>query len=369
MRTPSICLLLLSMALACCMDEDYDLGGILGECNPKCKHLVCGPDGCGGTCGECEEGFLCSPDGKECLGPCGCEERVCGYDLCGTTFCGGCDDTQYCDNDGLQCVGGICWPDCGDMRLVAGGLAKFGNLAGKNPLEGNVGYLGPDAQLSSIAEHHARVGSFWIDTNEVTISKYADCVDSGICSVAEGIEEDVLCNWGKGGSANLPMNCVSYTQAELFCGWQGLRLPTEHEWERAARGFDERRFPWGDMGPTCMLLGALLPEQGCGGEGTMEVGAHPLGSSPFGAVDMAGNVAEWVSDWWADYSAWPAYDGPGGDERDWGNPVGPPSGEFKVLRGGSYLSEYEGEFSTFGRMKAGPDEVHATIGFRCARDP
>jgi formylglycine-generating enzyme required for sulfatase activity len=131
--------------------------------------------------------------------------------------------------------------------------------------------------------------AFHVDRTEVTVVAYAACVDAGACTPA-GDEEGCLAGSFFGGS--YPVNCVDLAQAKAFCAWKGRRLPTAHEWEKAARGTDGRRFPWGnDAGDPAPAV--LLPS-----EAPAEVGSLPAGASPFGALDMAGNVAEWTSSPW-----------------------------------------------------------------------
>ena len=129
------------------------------------------------------------------------------------------------------------------------------------------------------------VPAFSIDRTEVTQAAYQRCIEAGACTPpAGGFEPTAACTH--------PVVNVSWKQAGQYCAWQNKRLPTEAEWEKAARGTDERMFPWGDDAPTCEHANF----QGCGLRSAEAVASHPLGASPFGVMDMAGNVREWVFD-------------------------------------------------------------------------
>ncbi len=157
----------------------------------------------------------------------------------------------------------------------------------------------------SFAQVH--LDDYLIDRYEVTVRDYARCVEAGACDATklggfEGWKDDEwrYCNWGKPGKEDHPLNCVSWTQADAFCRWSDKRLPTEAEWEKAARGTDKRAYPWGDEMISCEY--AVTNEEGkatargCGDQTTYPVGSKPKGVSPYGVHDIVGNVWEWTAD-------------------------------------------------------------------------
>jgi eukaryotic-like serine/threonine-protein kinase len=204
--------------------------------------------------------------------------------------------------------------------------------------------------------------AFSIDKQEVTVARYRKCVQAGACTVrhltgqgwGKQVVENERCNWGKSGRDDHPVNCVDWNQAKTYCAWAGKRLPTEAEWEKAARGTDGREYPWGREEPTCQRAAIVS----CGKEGTQPAGStSPAGDSPYGAQDMAGNVKEWVSDWYAEdyYVSSPAK-----------NPTGPPSGTDRVLRGGS-MNYHPGSLRVALRFPNTPEYRGFDTGFRCVR--
>jgi formylglycine-generating enzyme required for sulfatase activity len=205
---------------------------------------------------------------------------------------------------------------------------------------------------------------FWMDETEVTNAQYRRCVEVGDCSPpAESGSSSRDSYYGGGTYDDYPVIYVSWYQAADYCAWAEARLPTEAEWEYAAHGPEGRVFPWGDEfdGTRVNYCDANCPYEHAdetaddGYADTAPVGAYPGGASWCGALDMAGNVWEWVADWYGDY--------PSGRQV---NPTGPSSGEKRVLRGGSWgSSQYEARCAA--RYGPPPGGSSDDVGFRCAR--
>jgi formylglycine-generating enzyme required for sulfatase activity len=196
------------------------------------------------------------------------------------------------------------------------------------------------------------VDAFWIDRTEVTNARYKRCVQAGGCAGGPSNvgSETRSSYYDSPAFDNYPVIHVTWNQADAYCRWAGKRLPTEAEWEKAARGRNKRVFPWGDQKLDCDRLNYA----GCVGD-TVAVGKYPAGASPYGALDMGGNVAEWMSDW---------YDvGYYRDSSD-RNPSGPASGEQHSVRGGSWGEDWEARV-TFRYDRAVPSYSSNQIGFRC----
>lgn len=198
------------------------------------------------------------------------------------------------------------------------------------------------------------VDPFYMDRFEVTTARYAKYLES----TASAIKPDHWDEIAGERSDELPVIGVSWNEANAYCRWAGRRLPTEAEWEKAARGADARAYPWGEAAPTVdhanYLNTAPAPYEGA----LAPVGAHPLGRSPHGVDDLAGNASEWVADWFSESFA----------SDDIYNPRGPSEGEKKVIRGGGRYDPAE-RLRAAARQFASPDTRSDDIGFRCASDP
>ena len=200
--------------------------------------------------------------------------------------------------------------------------------------------------------HQVTLSAYYMDRTEVTIAQYAECVTAGSCAAPRWRVYDDL-------GGNHPVIGVTWTQARDYCARAGKRLPTEAEWEKAARGTDGRKYPWGNETATCEYAVMDDGGNGCGTKGPWAVcSKSPAGDSPYGLCDMAGNVAEWVSDWyvWNYYNSSPAPD-----------PTGPDSGEARVFRGGSF-SRDDYFLRAYRRNLYVPSDALINLGFRCAKD-
>jgi formylglycine-generating enzyme required for sulfatase activity len=178
---------------------------------------------------------------------------------------------------------------------------------------------------------------------EVTNAQYAACVKAQICT------EPGNTRWKNPAYADHPVTNVDWEQANAYARWVGGRLPTEAEWEKAARGVEGKIYPWGDQPPTAQLLNFNSQVKD-----TKPVGSYPDGASPYGAWDMAGNVWEWTADWYDEkyYATSPT-----------ANPKGPEKGESRTLRGGSWIGGGQLVRCAY-RLRNGPDFRGGNVGFR-----
>ena len=208
----------------------------------------------------------------------------------------------------------------------------------------------PCAHLDEFPRHTVSLDAYWIDRTEVTNVQYQSCVEADICEPA------TTCNWGEPTSedpskADHPVVCVNWNDAVVYCAWVGGRLPTEAEWEYAARGADERRYPWG-----ATFDPDLCNASEAGIDETTPTGQYsPQGDSPFGLSDVAGNVWEWVNDWYEIGSY-------ANDKSS--NPTGPKAGKGRALRGGSWYGDSCSTRTTY-RYYSNPLDRSPGVGFRC----
>ncbi len=309
----------------------------------------------------------------------GCVDNVCNPQngLCGLQK-GACDDKNPCTvdacdlesqkcvsksvvdgvpcGDGLACFGGACKGSPKDMKVVPGGTAWMGcdSFNDANCLA--------DAQPM----HEVTLATFLIDSVEVKVADYKDCVTAGVCLPPQN--NDPHCNIGQVGKGQHPVNCIKHADATAYCGWKSKTLPTESQWERAARGdctpygadckVKYQKFPW--QGPAancsyCVMFGNATG--GCDTDSTWAVGVHPGDKSPYGVRDLGGNVREWVGDWYD--PAW--YAAPS-------DPKGPAAGTKRVTRGGSFVSSGK-QVRADLRAAELPEIASFEIGFRCAKTP
>ena len=208
-----------------------------------------------------------------------------------------------------------------------------------------------DPRSKEFPAHGVYLDAFWMDKYEVSNAMYAKCVDAGVC-----LPPVLRLNpyYGKWAYRNLPVVYTNWYAAETYCAWAGRRLPTEAEWEKAARGTDGRKYPWGNEAPNARLAnfdGSMIHE-------AVSVYRYPLGASPYGALNMSGNVREWIADWYAeDYYLVTPY----------ANPTGAETGTERSLRSGSY-NEDKNEITSTSRYRHEPQSAGLSRGFRCAED-
>jgi formylglycine-generating enzyme required for sulfatase activity len=235
--------------------------------------------------------------------------------------------------------------------------------------------------------HKVTLSPFCIDKTEVTVAAFRACVQAGDCPLPSATVEwqDIkpedkakwsqFCTWGRSGLDQHPINCVDWKQATAYCEWMGGRLPTEAEWEYAARGNDGRKYPWGNEAPDAKRLNACGSEcismgkkrldatwtpMYTGDDGwpvTAPVGSYPKGASPFGVLDMAGNLWEWTADSFADYGE-EAVTNPQRSQSDV---------SFRVNRGGGWRNDHPFWARADLRNKSEPSMRDLKLGFRCAR--
>lgn len=236
-----------------------------------------------------------------------------------------------------------------------------------------------DGELDERPVHFVYLDDFWMDKTEVTNAMFRKFVnETGYQTDAEQLgygwiwdvsdmpvyQKRSKADWAhpEGYFSNIdgkdqwPVILVTWNDANSYCNWAGKRLPTEAEWEKAARGVDGRKYPWGNKKPACDLANSNQPHANICLPGPAPAGSYPQGASPYGALDMAGNVYEWVSDWYAAdyYSASPEQ-----------NPTGPVDGMYKSVRGGDWFHDVQ-TIRTSSRDHADLGEPGQFTGFRCA---
>lgn len=271
--------------------------------------------------------------------------------------------------------------------------------AGAALVEGGKFFMGSDSEDPILSRarpaHQVEIDPVCMDVHEITVTEYKTCVGAGDCKPAfretwwpQGTvpeqtwkhDKDVhtpMCNDGQADRLNHPINCVTWAQAVAYCEHKGGRLPTEAEWEYAARGSDGRVYPWGDEAPDPERTNSCdqrckawrdenaLPDYGMmfeaddGYAGTAPVGSYPKGRTQSGLEDMVGNVFEWTSDRVYDYKA-----------EFQKNPQGPDKeGEARVIRGGAFNS-FRASFADPAFRYSMDETAHTHgIGFRCAYPP
>jgi formylglycine-generating enzyme required for sulfatase activity len=385
----------------CTMDTCDKLKGCLhisvasvcDDGNPCTTDSCATKTGCGHVAapGPCDDGMVCT-QGDACVdGLCNgktkeCDDgNACTNDKCANYLPTGCYHEIVPNNYGLPCdvsatcIGSTCvgWQD--DMVTIPQGTF----FKGCTPAVGKAS-CNNDPNLSVLVD----VPAVQLDRTEVTVAAYAACVTAGGCTPAViGTESPnsagYRCLWKDPTGVSLPglrpINCVTRQQSEDFCSWRGKRLPTDAEWEKAARGgcalygsadcaAAEPVQPWGNQPASCVL--AVMTDAkyalstGCGGIGPMDTGSRPQGKSPYGLLDMVGNVAERVQDC---THAVPVAAGPT-DGSAW--VTGCFVANQRVVRGGSYQNTMSSpELSAWGSSGITDTAASPIVGFRCARNP
>lgn len=273
--------------------------------------------------------------------------------------------TQCAASVSTSCAAGLhfeagrgCMPDqAAVVTPPSGGAATSRVEGGMVAIPAGDFMMGSDDYEDEKPVLRVHVNGFSMDVTEVTVSAYQACVSAGGCAPApttvdwSGITEQGrskysgYCNGGKSEKGNHPINCVSWDQATAYCGWAKKRLPTEEEWEYAARGTEGRKYPWGGEAPASQLCW----QREASGQGTCAVGSYPAGRSPFGLQDMAGNVSEWTSSLYSEnYSK---------------NRTGPA----RVSRGGGWFHVGLSNVRGADRRRNAPSDRSFDLGFRCAR--
>lgn len=199
-------------------------------------------------------------------------------------------------------------------------------------------------------QHTVYLTAFWMDKYEVSNAMYLKCLTEGRCSQLVS-DNTTYKNWIY---RDHPVTYVTWVQAVVYCTWAGRRLPTEAEWEKAARGTDDRRYPWGNEPPNARLANFYDSQI----HEAISIYRYPLGASPYGVLNMAGNVREWNADWYDEYYYLTS---------PYVNPEGAASGTERSMRSGSY-NEDAIQIRVTTRLKHEPQSAGLSRGFRCAED-
>jgi formylglycine-generating enzyme required for sulfatase activity len=206
-----------------------------------------------------------------------------------------------------------------------------------------------DGNRDEMPVHTVYLNDYYIDLFEVTNELYANCVSAGDCQVPVN-----TIYYFNSDYSDHPVVYVNWSQAQAYCQWRGGNLPTEAQWEKAARGIEGQTYPWGEDSPDASEANY---NENVGD--TMPVGSYPDSVSPYGLYDMAGNVWEWVLDW---------HDGEYYANSPYENPSGPEGGIYRVIRGGSWQHPQNG-LRASNRSYYGPAGTGIVLGFRCVSSP
>jgi formylglycine-generating enzyme required for sulfatase activity len=218
--------------------------------------------------------------------------------------------------------------------------------------------------MGSGTAHLVTIADFEIAKKEITASQYTACVTAGVCS---DINANVACNWDIAEYGDHPINCLDWQQSADYCAWAGARLPSESEWEYAARSMGETNtYPWGEAAPSCdlavtLLDGGDLASGGCDTDHTFAACSKTAGNTEQDLCDMAGNAGEWVQDKWDD-----EIEGYGHIPTD--GSAYEATGTKRMYRGGAFASPQVMLENTNRNGHLDPTSQVVNIGFRCARN-
>jgi len=241
--------------------------------------------------------------------------------------------------------------DGSGSALADGGLGGDMVMISPTPIMFMMGCNGAIDSMCSADEspyHAVTLSPYEIDRTETTQASWAGCVTAGACTLPQTCSGST---YDPSATPNAPVTCIRYDQGIAYCAWRGARLPTEAEWELAARGTDGRVYPWGNQAPDCTFANMTL----CPDQNVHDVGSHPAGVGPYGLQDMAGNAWEMVSDYYGNnyYSSSPTMD-----------PTGPATGTMQTERGGGFFDNAV-ELRTSNRRSVN-NVVNPDRGVRCA---
>jgi len=382
-----------------------DGGGdaVCRPCEPDCTGRQCGPDPvCGTSCGTCMgateicrwetgvcedvcegrdcgtvEGIYCGAcegSTEVCLPATGLCEDVCANHECGKVAgisCGDCQGaTEVCREQDGVCEDVCQWRECGVAAGIDCGTCPGDEICitgqcfvpvcedGMCRVPAGTFWMGCNEDVDLFCEadeypyHEVYLDAFEIDMYELTQAEYFLCYLDGVCQIPR-------CNFDPEMHKDEPVVCAYWDQARTYCEWVGKRLCTEAEWEKAAKGTDGRRYPWGNDMASCDYAVMFQDGKGCGTGGMLPVGSIPAGASPYGVMDMAGNVKEHVNDVYSEYYYQECGSG-------CSNPQGPPATEYSdyVSKGGHFNS-WARELRTSERSNY--DVGTEYMGFRCCR--
>jgi len=264
------------------------------------------------------------------------------------------EQVDVCAPDGMPTGNAVGTVDCAEgVCTVAGGAFWRGQPGGG------------DADACPL--HQVELSTFRIDQHETTMRDYRNCVNAGVCSDRASECDSIYSSW-QGESKELPVVCVDFYQAATYCEWVDGRLPTEAEWEKAARGDEGAVYPWGSRAPLCEDANFRFVSWYCE-QSVVEVGTYSATTTAYGLMDTVGNAWEWTAD---------AYDATWYVDASREDPVGPEScsvtpgverGEctHRVIRGGGFNSTEQNTRASM-RSLSEPERYDVNLGFRCAYD-